>query len=104
VAEFLSSFEGGPVGGEILFVKSGQDGPFDRPARWQQFEKLITNRFGHPVGRVGVFLYELVDLSPPSSGIVVWPYRYAGYGESYVPVSDGVSSPVVVPAPRQNSA
>lgn len=85
MADFLSLFQGGPVNGQALFVKSGPDGPFDRPARWQQFERPITDRFGVSTGRVGIFLYELTDLEPELS-YLVWTYRYVQYGEATVEV------------------
>lgn len=81
MGNFLASFQEGPVNGQVFFVGGDDGGPADRPARWQQFRRVLTNRFGLRTGRVGIFLYELTNLEPIPS--MVWTYRYVQYGEEF---------------------
>lgn len=80
---FEAVFKGGPLNARRMFVHAdpyAKDFYF-RPARFQEFERPLRNRFGLSCNRTGVFVYQLDEPSVPDPR--VWVYSYLRYHEKY---------------------
>lgn len=87
-ARFPARFNGGPMNAqscEVGFdpVQWSDKEPPIRPAMHQEFRRTLTNQFGRPTGRVGVFVYKLIGRDADDR----WVYNYLHYGEHHVTVS-----------------